>query len=109
MNLKYFLSIFIFLNLITSQTEAALFRLPPCDKLYVVEMQNILNELKNELQVNLLKPAQEYMIMLKQHEDLGTRIFHYEEEVFNSYLAARLRAPLLAYSRCKQNLVSGTH
>lgn len=79
-----------------------------CDKAYVQEMQASLAELKNILRIDLMKQAEQYMIMLKQKEDLEYQIRTMDQRMFDTATSALLRRPLESYNRCKNALRTQT-
>ena len=110
---KSVFSIIIFLfsiNNICSQNNRTIsspeFHITPCDKLYAVEMQNILSELKGRLSPSLLKMAEEYMILLKQKEDLEYRIRLLDYYLFNLALTLKINKPLQEFYRCRSYITT---
>lgn len=80
-----------------------------CEKRFNNEMQNTLEYLKTILHDgDSLDKAKEYMLLYKQYQDIGYNIQLMEKYVFSTDIMARLRLPLLAYTRCQDNLKSRT-
>ncbi len=98
-------------------TSRPILQLPPvvpltlCDKRYAAEMDKALNKYKENAKVDLVKIAEEYMIMLKQHQDLDIQIRQMEQHTFKSNLDVIrvLRKPLKEYIKCKDSSRFGTH
>jgi hypothetical protein len=77
-----------------------------CDQRYALEMQLTLDRLQGTMPQDRLQLAQQYMIMVKQHQDLDFRIRQIERRVFDVPTIARLRTPLQEYQRCIDTLIS---
>jgi H2-forming N5,N10-methylenetetrahydromethanopterin dehydrogenase-like enzyme len=104
--------VLVFFNIIKAPIgallDSSLVPVTLCDKAYAVSMQQALDALRNYSKVDLLNTAEQYMIMLKQHQDLDYAIRQIENNVFDSTIVAMLRRPLEEYARCKTDIRSGT-
>ncbi len=79
-----------------------------CDQRYALEMERILRQMQGSISQDRLRLAREYMIMIKQHQDLDFRIREMERRVLNVVTVARLRIPLTQYQRCQDREFSQT-
>lgn len=79
-----------------------------CDQRYAIEMELVKNKLAHEIGIRRLQQAEDYMIMIKQHQDLGFRLSEMERKYFDIATIANLRMPLQQYSRCRDSFISGT-
>lgn len=79
-----------------------------CDQRYALEMDRILRQLQGSISQDRVRLAREYMIMIKQHQDLDFRIQTMERRTLNVVTVARLRAPLTRYQRCQDRAFSQT-
>lgn len=80
-----------------------------CDLFYQQEMERTLNYLKSKLDINLLKQAEQYMVMWKQYQDLKYNLQMIELNVLSIDIVARLRLPLLAYTRCQRSMLTKSY
>lgn len=78
----------------------SLIPLTPCDERYATEVQLALDRLPENSAANISAVAREYVIMLKQHYDLGMKISQIENDVLNTALITILRVPLSNYASC---------
>lgn len=79
-----------------------------CEDLFKKEMERALQYVKSRLTVDLIDKAKEYMLLFKQYQDAAYNIQLMEKYVFGTDIIARLRLPLLAYTRCQQALKTKT-
>lgn len=82
-----------------------------CEKVFKFELKRTLKYLE-QLSLNTenaLEKAKDYMLLYKQYQDIGYNIELMEKYVFSTDIMARLRLPLLAYTRCQDNLKSRTY
>jgi hypothetical protein len=72
-----------------------------CDKRYALGVQEVLQSLRGTMSRDRLQSAQQYMIILKHHQDVDFSIQRLENTVFNNVITrAYLRLPLQKYQRC---------
>lgn len=76
-----------------------------CDLHYAQDMEDILKQFSGFTNKNTLDIYKKYMILVKQHEDLGYAITPLENS-FNSEQRARLRTPLQHYIVCRSTFVT---
>ncbi len=91
-----------------------------CDKRYATEMERALENFKSMSKIDLnitsaqgdtTSAAEQYMIKIKQFNDLDVRIREIESKILklDTYNAALLRKPLAEYIKCKDALRTGTY
>lgn len=80
----------------------------PCDTQYRTDMERMLNDIKLILKVDLLPVAEEYMVLIKQQQDVDLRIRELELRVFSSSVINILRRPVQQYIKCMDSLRTGT-
>jgi hypothetical protein len=80
----------------------------PCDHLYSINMEKALDDIKSVLKTDLIKTAEEYMVLIKQEEDVDLRIRQLELRVFSSSVINILRRPIAEYVKCRDSLRTGT-
>ncbi len=78
-----------------------------CENVFKQQMQVAIEYAKGVVGTDSrLKAAKEYMLLFKQYQDVGYNIQLMETFVLPSDIVARLRLPLLAYTRCQNMLTS---
>ena len=81
----------------------------PCDIEYSRWMEKSLDDLKSILKTDLIKAAEEYMILVKQQQDVDVRIRELELRVFSLSVINILRRPIQEYVKCRDSLRTGTY
>ncbi len=79
-------------------------QLSNCDKNYAIEMQQILNSLVLKTDSDTLQDYENFMIMLKQYEDLRYRISNFEK-LTSLATIAKLRGPMKRYENSIDALI----
>lgn len=80
-----------------------------CDIMYAKSMEKAIDDLKSILTTDLIKAAEEYMILIKQQQDIDVRIRHLELRVFSMSAINILRKPIAEYIKCKDSLRTGNY
>lgn len=80
-----------------------------CDWKYSMAMQKALEDLKSILKVDLIRVAEEYMILIKQQQDVDVRIRELELRVFSLSTINILRRPIAEYVKCRDAVRTGTY
>lgn len=79
-----------------------------CDRVYAIEMEKALNDVRplltTEEQLNM---ARDYMVLVKQREDINLKIEQIEKRVFNTPIIVKLRGPLDQFGKCRLNINTG--
>lgn len=83
-----------------SITGSEVTNLATCDQRYALEMQQVLETLRTVMDEATLRLAQEYMLLIKQYQDLDFRIRTLERAGWNTETVAVLRMPLQRFQRC---------
>lgn len=117
MNLYLLISSLLCIGTILAQpipggAERRSLTIPPsnCDQTYAIEMERTLRQLQGRMNQDQLRLAQEYLIMVKQRQDLSIRIRMMDLHTFDSPTTAILRAPLQQFQRCRDTMVgTGTY
>lgn len=81
----------------------------PCDHVYSTSMEKALDDIKSVLKVDLIKTAEEYMVLIKQQQDVDVRIRELELRVFSLSAINILRRPIQQYVKCRDSLRTGTY
>jgi hypothetical protein len=88
------------------ETQGQAAPLSACDRRYAMSMQGMLQLFKTTMSEDALKLAQNYMVMLKQQQDLQFAIGNLELKTFDTGVAGQLRIPLTRYSKCVDILLT---
>lgn len=78
--------------------------LTPCETTFAAQMQDVLNSLKYRVSSDMLKRAEDFMLLLKYYEDLGFLLAEFERKTHYAN-RARLREPWVKYNTCRDSLV----
>jgi len=81
----------------------------PCDSTYSNAMAKTLDDMKSILTVDLIQIAEEYMILIKQQQDVDVRIRQLEQKVLSLSVITILRRPIQEYNRCKNRIRTGDY
>lgn len=79
-----------------------------CEELLNQETERALEYVRSRLTTVPIEKAREYMTLFKQYQDAGYNIQLMEKYVLAIDIVARLRMPLLAYTRCQHALKTKT-
>lgn len=81
----------------------------PCDVLYARLMEKALEDIKSVLKTDLIQVAEEYMLLIKQQQDIDVRIRQMELRLFSLSTINILRRPIAEYIKCRDSLRTGTY
>lgn len=79
-----------------------------CDRVYAIEMEKALNSVRSLLTTEeQLNMARDYMVLVKQREDINLKIEQIEKRVFTTPIIIKLRGPLDHFGKCRLNINTG--
>lgn len=80
-----------------------------CDKQYAIQMEKALDDSQSIMKVELTEVAKEYMVLIKQQQDVDVRIRQLELRVFSMSTINILRKPIAEYNKCIVSVNTGNY